>query len=103
MGERWRARQQLSGGEPLDDMHGASADGTVPVGGRAGVICSGRCHLSRDVGGTREQLEAEWQQPGASSVGEEAEVADAHEAARQQVEQEAAQELVDGQIGRAHV
>ena len=30
-------------------------------------------------------------------VGEEAEVADAHEAARQQVQQEAAQELFDGQ------
>src|SRR6202030_1523127 len=36
-------------------------------------------------------------QRGASPVGEEAEVADAHEAAWQQVEQEAAQELVDRQ------
>ena len=42
-------------------------------------------------------MEAEWQQRGASPVGEEAEVADAHEAAWQQVEQEAAQELVEGQ------
>src|SRR5271163_3088248 len=47
--------------------------------------------------GTCEQLEAERQQRGASPVGEEAEVADAHEAAWQQVEQEAAQELVDRQ------
>jgi hypothetical protein len=34
-------------------------------------------------------------------VGEEAEVADAHEAARQQVEQEAAQELIDRQSEQA--
>ena len=42
-------------------------------------------------------MEAEWQQRSALPVGEEAEVADAHEAAWQQVEQEAAQELVDRQ------
>jgi hypothetical protein len=42
-------------------------------------------------------LEAERQESGALAVGEKAEVADAHEAGRQQVEQEAAQELVDGQ------
>ena len=33
-----------------------------------------------------EPLEAEWQEGGALPVGEEAEVADAHEAGRQQVE-----------------
>jgi hypothetical protein len=42
-------------------------------------------------------MEAEWQQRSASPVGEESEVADAHEAAWHQVEQEAAQELVDRQ------
>src|SRR5260370_18911252 len=42
-------------------------------------------------------MEAERQQRGTLPVGEEAEVADAHEAAWQQVEQEAAQELVDRQ------
>ena len=35
------------------------------------------------------------------AVGEEAEVADAHETARQQVEQEATQELIDGQSEQA--
>ena len=65
------------------------------------MICSGRCGASRDVGGNCEQLEAEWQQRSASPVGEEAEVADAHKPARQQVEQEAAQELVDGQSQQA--
>src|SRR5260370_26789486 len=101
MGERWRTRQQLSCGEPFDDMHGASADGTVPVGGRAGVICSRRCRSSRDVGSTRERLEAEWQQRSASSIGEEAVGTNAHEAARQQMEQEAAEELVDRQRQQA--
>ena len=42
-------------------------------------------------------MEAERQQRSAVPVGEEAEVTDAHEARRQQVEQEAAQELIDGQ------
>jgi len=42
-------------------------------------------------------LKAQRQQRGAFPVGEEAEVADAHEAGRQQVEQEAAQELFDSQ------
>ena len=40
-----------------------------------------------------EQMEAERQESGTSSVGQEAEVADAHEAGRQQVEQKASQEL----------
>ena len=44
-----------------------------------------------------EQVEAERQERGAVPVGEEAEVADAHEAAREQVEEETAQELIDGQ------
>ena len=39
----------------------------------------------------------EWQDEGAAAVGEEAEVADAHEAAGKQVQEEAAQELIDGQ------
>ena len=42
-------------------------------------------------------MEAEGQEGGAAPVGEESEVADAHEAARQQVEQEAAQELFNSQ------
>jgi len=45
-------------------------------------------------------LEAERQECGSVSVGEESEVADAHEARRQQVEQEAAQELFDTKVMR---
>jgi len=42
-----------------------------------------------------EQLEAERQEDGALPVGEKSEVADAHEAAWQQMEQESAQKLLD--------
>lgn len=44
-----------------------------------------------------EQAEAERQQRGSLAVGEEAEVADADQAAWQQVQKEAAQKLIDGQ------
>ncbi len=44
-----------------------------------------------------QQSPAEGQQAGAASVGEKSEVADADEAAGEQVQQEAAQELVNGQ------
>jgi hypothetical protein len=45
----------------------------------------------------REQAKTQWKKFGSSPIGEEAEVADAHEAAWQRVEQEAAQELIDRQ------
>ena len=46
--------------------------------------------------GVTEQLKAERQEGSALPVGEEAEVADAHEAFGKHVQQEAAQELLDG-------
>ena len=49
------------------------------------------------MGWTAEQAEAEWQKSGSLPVSEEAEVADADEAWREQMQQEAAQELVDRQ------
>ena len=62
-----------------------------------GWSLSGRLQPEPGCRRATEQLEAERQERSASPVGEEAEVADAHEAARQQVEQEAAQELLDRQ------
>ena len=29
---RWRAKQELGGGEPFDDPHGTAADWTIPEG-----------------------------------------------------------------------
>src|SRR6202162_3249125 len=40
-------------------------------------------------------MKAKWQECGASAVGEEAEVANAHEAFRKHVQQEAAQEFIE--------
>ncbi len=42
-------------------------------------------------------MKADGEQAGAAAVGEEAEVADAYEAAREQMQQKAPQELIDGQ------
>ncbi len=42
-----------------------------------------------------EQMKADWQERGASPVGEESEVPNAHEAFRKHVQQEAAQELIE--------
>jgi hypothetical protein len=49
------------------------------------------------------QLSAEGQQGGAAAVGEETEVADADKGAGQQVEKEAAQELIEHQFEYGHV
>jgi hypothetical protein len=42
-----------------------------------------------------EQLEGKWQGGGTFAVGQEAEVADTHETFREQVQQKAAQELIE--------
>jgi hypothetical protein len=85
----------LGGGETLDNMHGSAAKRTWPQRvngqrGRGGVCCW--------LIGWLEQPETEWKKLRSPSVSEEAEVADAHEAARQQMQEEAAQELIDGRV-----
>ena len=95
VGMRWRSEEELRGGEPLDDRHDSAAEGTVPErarGERGGRL--GACWLWI---GLLEQAETKWKKLRSPPVGEEAEVANAHEAARQQVKQEATQELVDRQ------
>ena len=59
------------------------------------MICGRGRSGSRDVRCGAEQLETQRQPESALPVSEKAEIADAHEAAWQQVEQEAAQELID--------
>ena len=91
---RRRSEEKLRGGEVLDKMHGAAAKRTLPQrvngqrrrGGR-------RCWLI----GSLEQPETEWKKLRSPSVSEKSKVADAHKAARQQVQEEASQELIDGQ------
>ena len=91
---RRRSEEELRGGEPLDHMHGSAAKRTLPqrMNGQPGrgVVCCWRI-------GWLEQPETKWKKLRSPSVREKSEVADAHEAAGQQVQQEAAQELFDRQ------
>jgi hypothetical protein len=88
------SEEELRGGEALDNLHGSAAKRTLPKRvngqrGRGGVCCR--------LIGWLEQPETEWKKLRSPSVSEKSEVADAHKAARQQVQEEAAQELIDGQ------
>jgi len=80
--EWWRTELELCGGESFDDGHRSAALGATPqwVGSRS----SRRFRFVFRWSGV-ESGEAPWQQGGAVSVGEEAEVADADEALGQQV------------------
>src|ERR1700687_420271 len=80
----------LSSGESFDDHHRPTTLGTRPKiagTGGGGLLLGLRCPA--------EQLEAKWQGGGTFAVGQEAEVADAHETLGEQMQQEAAQELID--------
>jgi len=77
---------KLAAGKPFNDQHDASTVGTAPSG-----------WLGRDDAGRyAEQLAATLQRGTPSAVGKESEVADANQAAGQNVKQEAAQELMSG-------
>ena len=91
---RRRSEEELGGGEALDNLHGSAAKWTLPQRvngqrGRGGVCCL--------LIGWLEQPETEWKKLRSPSVSEKSEVADAHKAAWQQVQEEASQELIDGQ------
>jgi hypothetical protein len=89
----WRTKLDFDSREPFYDHHRSTTLGTAPeiaqVIGGGGVLFGLRflCHA--------QQLKAKRQEGGASSVGQETEVADAHEAFGKQVQQEAAQELIE--------
>ena len=92
---RRRSEEKLRGGEALDNLHGSAAKRTLPQRvngerGRRGGVC---CWLI----GWLEQPETEWKKLCSPPVSEKSEVADAHKTARQQVQEEAAQELFDRQ------
>jgi len=76
--------------ESLDDAHRPTTMGAEPkiartVGGS----------FMRGFGWRAEQGEAEWHGDGTLAIGQESEVADADEAFGKQVQQEAAQELIE--------
>jgi len=93
-----RTEQDLSGCEGLYDDHACATVGTDPGTGRVGdgevvLIFRFRC--------TAQQLPAKRQQMGSSPVSEEAEVADANEAWRQQVQEKSSQELLERERHRS--
>ena len=93
-GIRRRSEKELRGGEAFDNLHGSAAKRTSPqrVNGQRG-----RCGVCYWLIGWLEQPETEWKELRSPSVSEKSEVADAHKAARQQVQKEASQKLIDGQ------
>ena len=92
---RRSAEQKLCGGYPFDDAHSSATLGAAPQ--RPLLTRGSRCACSCVLCGDVQQLTGEGQQTGTASIGEEAEVADADEAAGEQMQEKAAQELVDGQ------
>ena len=87
----WRGTElKVDSRQPFDDLHRSTALGAAIQG--AGIFCRRGCWL-----GCAQQLKAKRQSCGASTVGQKAEMADAHEALRKDVQQEAPQELVDRQ------
>jgi len=87
---RWRTKLDFSSGESFDDHHRPTTLGAKPKIARSGggdLLLGLRCRT--------EQLEAKWQGGGTFAVRQEAEVTDAHETFREQMQQEAAQELID--------
>lgn len=91
---RRRSEEKLRGGEALDNLHGSAAKRTLPQGvngqrRRGGAGCWRM--------GLLEQSRTEGKEFCSPPVSKKSEVADAHKTARQQVEEEAAQELFDRQ------
>ena len=88
--QRWRAKLDFRSGESFDDHHRPTT-----LGARAKIARTGGGGLLLGLRCPTEQLEGKWQGGGTFAVGQEAEVADAHETFREQVQQEAAQELIE--------
>ena len=90
---RRRSEEKLHGGEALDNLHGSAAKRALPqrVNGQRGR--GGACYW---LTGWLEQPQTK-RKEFSPPVSEETEIADAHKTARQQVEEEAAQELFDRQ------
>ena len=84
-----RTKLKLRSCKSFDDQHRLTALWTKPS------IARTACYLCFGWWCRAEQLKAKWQSGGTSAVGQEAEVADAHETFGEQMQQEAAQELID--------
>ena len=88
--ERRRTKLDLRRSKPFDDQHWRTTHGAKPS--IAGI---GGGDLWLGLWWRVEQLKAKRQGGGTFAIGQEAEVTDAHETLGKQVQQEAAQELID--------
>ena len=87
---RRRTELELGSCKPFDEQHRPTTLGAKPS-----IARTGGGYLYLGLWCRAEQLKAKWQGGGTSAIGQEAEVPDAHEAIRKQVQQEATQELIE--------
>ena len=80
----WGTKLDLSCGEPFDDLHGPTTVRTAIK--LCSVFGGGGVFFGRWLWGCAQQLKAEREKSAAPTVGQEAEVTDAHEALREDVE-----------------
>ena len=97
----WRTKLDLKGGKSLDQNHGAAAQRTYPEWTLFISPARLNCRRMRGERCASEQLVAQREEVTATAAGEETEVPDTHEAPRQHVQQETAQELIDRQSQEA--
>src|SRR5206468_826719 len=91
--QRWGTECSLTGGESFDHNHRTAAEWTDPH--RSGLgrgRCARWCGTGNCIG---QELFAERNKFTAAPTGQEAVVADAHEAARQHMKKKSTQELID--------
>src|SRR5207249_950901 len=90
---RWGAKWDLAGCESVDHKHRTTAEGRDPHRNRLGRNrCAPWCGSGNRIG---QELFAERDEFTAVTIGQEAIVADADEAARQHMQQESTQEFID--------
>ena len=81
---RWRTKLNFGGGEPFDDLHGSAAFRTAPRMRKVWGV--GSAWLGLRLWLRAEQVKAEWEERSTHAVSQEAEVTDAHEAFRKDVQ-----------------
>src|ERR1700746_3555288 len=87
---RRRTELDLCSRKPFDDQHRPATFGAKPS-----IARTGGGYLWLGMWCRAEQLKAKWQGCGASAIGQEAEVTDAHETLGKQMQQETAQKLIE--------
>src|SRR5579872_3504841 len=94
----WSTKPNLSCRKSFDEEHRGATQRAGPERSRLAIGIRVRWNRIRFSGRCgREQLFAKWEQNPAATASQETKVPDADESTRQHMQQEAAQELIDGQ------